>query len=331
VAQVIKERKKMMKKVLCRVGLLLLLCGPTTLRGAVVDRIVAVVNQEIIILSEVEKAAGLFKEEIKAEDRLERQEQVQRVFRKALDNLIEEKLLDQEVKKAGIKVTGKEVEGTIDDIKRRNAITQEGLEKALANEGLSVEAFKKQVEKRLQRMKLLQWATKVESKIGEKELRDFYQRNIHRYRTSESYRPSHILFAIPKEATPQEVLEIRKKCQIVLEKIKGGEDFGEMALLYSEDISSKDRGDLGFINRGELLPVFEKEALRLQVGEVSGIVQTNFGFHLIKLLDRKGGDPSPFEEVKERVQAEYYEAETEKAFKQFLGTLKEKAVIEIKL
>ena len=254
----------------------------------------AVVNQEIIILSEVEKAAGLFQEEIKAEDRWERQEQVQRVFRKALDNLIEEKLLDQEVKKAGIKVTGKEVEGAIDDIKRRNAITQEDLEKALANEGLSFEAFKKQIEKRLQRMKLLQWAMKVEPKIGEKELRDFYQKNIDQYRTNESYRPSHILFAIPKEATPQEVLEIRKKCQMVLEKIKRGEDFGEMALLYSEDASRKDRGDLGFFKRGELLPAFEKEALRLQVGEVSGIVQTTFGFHLIKLLDRKGGDPSSF-------------------------------------
>ena len=326
-----KERKKMMKKVLSGIGLLFLLYGPTTSIGAVVDRIVAVVNQEIIILSEVEKAADLFKEEIKAEDRWERQEQVQRVFRKTLDNLIEEKLLDQEVKKAGIKVTGKEVEGAIDDIKRRNAITQEGLEKALANEGLSFEAFKKQIEKRLQRMKFLQWAMKVEPKIGEKELRDFYQRNIDQYRMNESYRPSHILFAIPKEATPQEVLEIRKKCQMVLEKIKRGEDFGEMALLYSEDASSKDRGDLGFFKRGELLPAFENEALRLQVGEVSGIVQTAFGFHLIKLLDRKGGTPSPFEEIKERIQADYYEAETEKAFKQFLGTLKEKAVIEIKL
>jgi len=329
-----KERKKMMKKVLFRIGLLLLLYGlygPTTSSGAVVDRIVAIVNQEIIILSEVEKAADLFKEEIKAEDRWEKQEQVQRVFRKALDNLIGEKLLDQEVKKAGIKVTSKEVEGAIDDIKRRNAITQEGLEKALANESLSFEAFKKQIEKRLQRMKLLQWAMKVEPKIGEKELRDFYQRNIDQYRMNESYRPSHILFAIPKEATPQEVLEIRKKCQMVLEKIKRGEDFGEMALLYSEDASNKDRGDLGFVKRGELLPAFENEALRLQVGEVSGIVQTNFGFHIIKLLDRKGGTPSPFEEVKERVQVEYYEAETEKAFRQFLNTLKEKAVIEIKL
>ena len=104
-----------------------------------------------------------------------------------------------------------------------------------------------------------------------------------------------------------------------------------MALLYSEDISAKDQGDLGYFKRGELLPELEKEALRLQVGEVSGIIRTNLGFHIIKLLDRKGGTPLPFEEVKEKVKADYYDKEMEKAFQQFLGTLKEKSVIEIKL
>ena len=328
--QVMKERKMMMKKVLFRIGVLLLLCGLTTSSEAVVDRIVAVVNQEIIILSEVEKAADLFQGEIKAEDRWERQEQVQRVFRKALDILIEEKLLDQEVKKAGIKVTAKEIEGAIDDIKGRNAITQEDLEKVLAKDGVSIEAFRKQIEARLQRMKFLQWAMKVESKTGEKELRDFYQKNIDQYRTDESYRPGHILFAVPKEASLQKTLEIRKKCQMVLEKITRGEDFGEMALLYSEDISAKDRGDLGFFKKGELIPEFEKEALRLRVGEMSGPIRTNLGYHIIKLLDRKGETPLPFEEVREKVKADYQAKESEKSYEQFLSTLKEKSVIEIK-
>jgi parvulin-like peptidyl-prolyl isomerase len=116
-----------------------------------------------------------------------------------------------------------------------------------------------------------------------------------------------------------------------LEKIRKGEDFGEMALLYSQDASSKDRGDLGYFKKGELLPAFEKEAVRLQAGEVSGLVRTQFGFHIIKLLDRKGGGPAPFEEVREKVQADYYEKEMEKAFNEFLSKLKEKSVIEIKL
>jgi peptidyl-prolyl cis-trans isomerase SurA len=321
-----------MKRVICRFGLFFfLLCGSFSSSDAVVDRIVAVVNQEIITLSEVEKLVGPFQEEIQAKDRLEKQERVREVYRKVLEKLIEEKLIDQEVKRSGVKVASKEIDGALEEVKRQNAITQEDLERLLSKEGLTLEAYKKEIEKRLQRMKLINWAMKAETKPGEKELRDFYQKNIDKYRSNEVYRPCQILFLLPKEATPEEIREIRKGCQRVLEKIKGGEDFGEMALLYSQDISAKDRGDLGYFKKGELLPDLEKEALRLQVGEVSGTIRTNLGFHIIKLLDRKGGIPFPFEEVKERVKADYYQKEREKALQQFLSTLKEKSFIEIKL
>jgi len=308
-----------------------LLFGTISSSEAVVDRVVAVVNQEIITLSEVEKFANPFREQIITEDRLERREQLHGVYRKVLERLIEEKLIDQEVKKNGIKISSKEVEATVEEVKQRNTATQEELEKALAVEGLTLEAYKKQIEKGLQRKKLINWSVKVETKIGEKELRDFYQKNINRYRPNESYRPSHILFVVPKGAAPEEVNEIKKKCQAILEKIKGGSDFGEMALLYSQDASNKDLGDLGYFKKGELVPAFEREALRLKVGEVSGIVRTEFGFHIIKLLDRKGVEPLPFEEVKERIPGDYYESEMEKAFRQYLSTLKEKSIIEIKL
>lgn len=320
-----------MKKVLFWIGLLFLFCWPISSSGVIVDRIIAVVNQEAITLSEVEKLIGPSQEEIKTQDRLERQEKINEVIRKGLEMLIEEKLIDQEVKKTGIKVTSKEVDAALEDIKRRNAMTQEGFEKALAGEGLTLEALKTQIEKRIQRMKFIRWAVNIDTKIEEKEMRNFYEKNIERYLVSESFRPAQILFVLPKDAEPQEVLEIRTKCQRVLEKIKEGEDFGEMALLYSEDVSSKDRGDLGFFKKGELLPALEKEILRLQVGEVSGIIRTDFGFHLIKLLDRKGGNSSPFEEVKEKVWQDYYEAEMQRSLRQFINTLKEKAVIEIKL
>jgi len=320
-----------MKRILYGLVFFLLLYGGVSSSQAVVDRIVAIVNQEIITLSEVHKLTASLQGEIQTEDRLERRGRIQEFFRKALDQLIDEKLIDQEAKKVGVKVTSKEVEGAVEEVKRRNAATQEDLEKALARDGLTLENYKKQIEKGLQRIKFIQMAVKMESKAGEKEWRDFYQKNLNRYRGNESYRPAHILMIIPKNATPEEVLEIRRKCQKVLEKIKGGEDFGEMALLYSDDVSGKDRGDLGYLKKGELLPVIEKEALRLQVGEVGGIIQTDFGFHIIKLLDLKGRTPLPFEEVREKVLADYFQWETEKALQQFLTRLKEKAVIEIKL
>jgi len=330
-AQIMKGKDEKMKRFFLLFVFFLFFHGPISFSEAVVDRVVAVVNQEIITLSEVEKWTNPLKQEIVTKDRLEKQDRVETLCRQVLEKLIEEKLIDQEVKKSGIKISSKEIEATLEEIKRRNAVTQEGLEKALAVEGLTLETYKEQVGKSLQRKKLISWSVKVEARDGEKELREFYQKNMDRYRTNETYRPSHILFAIPKEATPEEMGEIRRKAQKVLERIKGGEDFGEMALLYSEDASSKNRGDLGFFKKGELFPAFEREALRLKVGEVSGIVRSEFGFHIIKLLNRKGMDPFPFEEVQERVKADYYESEMEKAFEQYVSTLKEKAVIEIKL
>ena len=326
-----KRRGERMKKFSFLFGFFLFLYGPISLSEAVVDRVVAVVNQEIITLSEVEKWVDPLKQEIVAEDRLERRERIVGLLRRVLDKLIEEKLIDQEAKKSGIKISSKEIEATLEEVRRRNAVTQEDLEKALAVEGLTLETYKKQIEKSLQRQKLINWSVKVETGAGEKELREFYQKNVGRYRTNETYRPGHILLVIPRGATSEEIREIRKKGQKVLEKIKGGEDFGEMALLYSQDASGKNRGDLGYFKKGELFPVFEKEALRLKVGEVSGLLRTEFGYHIIKLLDRKGVDPLPFEEVREKVKADYYEDEMEKAFKQFLSTLKEKSIIEIKL
>ncbi len=307
-----------------------LLLGWGLAAEAVVDRIVAVVNQDIITLSELEKWKGPFVAEIKAEDRLEKQEKTQEVLRKLLDRLVEEKLIDQEVKRIGIKLTGKEVEAAVDEIRQKNNLSPQQFERALAAEGMNLEAFKKQLEKQILRMKMVGLMMKTETKPGEKELREFYQKNVYRYQGSDTYRPAHILFYVPKEASPEDVQAIRKKCQVVLDKIKKGEDFGEMAVLYSEDTSAKDRGDLGFFKKGELIPAFEREALRLKVGEMSGVVRTDFGFHIIKLLDRKGGTLS-FEEVRAKVESDYSESENEKSYKQVISTLKEKAVIEIKL
>ena len=308
------------------------LAGGFSTTEAVVDRVVAVVNAEVITLSEVDRAIGPFlKEVVRAEDRLERKEQLNRVRRQALDTMIEEKLMDREIKRVGIKVTPREVETVIDDIKKQNKATQEDLERALAKEGMTLEQYKTQIEQRILRTKLVQWSVKVEPKASEKQLREFYEQNAERYRTPETLRPAHILFGIPKEAPPEKVQEVRKNCQGVLDRIRKGEDFGEMALLYSQDPSAKDRGDLGYFKKGELLPAFEKELVRLHVGEVGGIIRTEVGFHLIKLLDRKGGTPMPFEEAKARVQQECFQSEMDRAVKQFITSLKEKSVIDIRL
>jgi len=323
--------KDVMKRLFCASWSFLVFLGFLSSSEAVVDRIVAVVNQEIITLSEVETRTELMQVEIRAEDRLERREKVQEVRQMVLQQLIEEKLIDHEAQKLGIKVTAKELEEAIDEIRRRNNLSPEGFKEALTKQGLKLDDVKKQMEKQILRTKTIRMSVKMESKGTEDELKSFYEKHMDQYRTSESFRPAHILFRIPKDATAEEILEIKKKAQRVLEKIRQGQDFGEMAFLYSEDPSAKDRGELGYFKKGEVLPALEKEVVRLRIGEVGGIIRTEFGFHIIKLLDRKGGTPLPYEEVKQRVTADYYQTEMEIALRQFFTLLKAKSVIEIKL
>jgi len=187
-----------MKRLVILGFVILGLAGDFSTTEAVVDRVVAVVNAEVITLSEVDRAIGPFlKEAVRAEDRLERKEQLNRVRRQALDTMIEEKLMDREIKRVGIKVTPREVETVIDDIKKQNKATQEDLERALAKEGMTFEQYKTQIEQRILRTKLVQWSVKVEPKASEKQLREFYEQNAERYRTPETLRPAHILFGIP--------------------------------------------------------------------------------------------------------------------------------------
>jgi parvulin-like peptidyl-prolyl isomerase len=327
-----RRKKGRMKKLLFGAGIIFLCCGSVSPGGAVVDRIVAVVNQEIITFSEIERWGRPLQAEIRANDRLERRERIQQVLRKVLERVVEEKLIEQEARKSGMKVANKDIEAAVEEVKQRNKIDQKGLEQVLAAEGLTLEAFKKDVEKKILRSRFVHSAVKVEQKPGERELTEFFLKNADQYRLNESYRPAHILFLVPQDATPERIRGIRKKSQKVLGRINEGAGFAELAMEYSEDTSSrKEGGDLGYFKKGELLPALEKEAMRLQVGEVSGLLRTEVGFHILKLLDRKGGTPPPFEEIKEKVQADYYEKEWEKAYQQFLSKLKEKSVIEIKL
>jgi peptidyl-prolyl cis-trans isomerase SurA len=320
-----------MKRLFVILGSFWMVWGSFSLSEAVVDRIMAVVDQEIITLVEVDRFAGPLQETIQADNRLERGAKLRELRRKVLERLIDEKILDHEAKKSGVKVTSKEVDAVVEDIKRRNQATQEDLEKALQKDGMTLEAYRQNIERTLVRSKLVRWAVKVEPKSDEKTLRDFYQKNIDQYRTSESYHPAHILLVVPSGATAEETQEIRRKCQQVLDRIRKGADFGEMALLYSQDPSARFGGDLGYFKRGELVPVLEQAVLRLKVGEVSGIVRTDFGFHILKLLDHKEGVPSPFESVKEKVYEDYNAQEWDKAVQSYISSLKKEAVIEIRL
>ncbi len=303
------------------------MCGAT-----IIDKIVAIVNGEIITLSEVDQYRSKLRDGSEATGNpWEKSAKVFESRREILDRLIEEKLVDQQCKKLAIKVSVRDIDMAIEDVKRLNAITDEQLKRALIADGLSWEDYRQQVREQIKRVKLVSRVVRPELTVDDEGLKRFYNGHIEQFREPEQIRASHILIVIPQDADDLLVEALRHKGEMILERLGRGEDFGELARLYSGDPSAKNGGDLGFFKRGELLPEFERSLFNLQRGQVSGLVRTKMGFHIIKVTEKKEGLAIPFEEVMERVKNQYIEEESQRLYKAWLQKIKAESFIEVKL
>lgn len=157
--------------------------------------------------------------------------------------------------------------------------------------------------------------------VTEREIERFYNRNAFRYETTEQVRASHILF---KTDAGQDVDETRKRAEEVLAQARAGADFAELARTHSEDTSAAEGGDLGFFTRGQMVPQFENVAFSLPVGEVSDVVQTQFGFHIIKVTDREEPLRRPLDDVREEVRAAIVQTKASELMEQAVDSAAQK-------
>jgi peptidyl-prolyl cis-trans isomerase D len=141
---------------------------------------------------------------------------------------------------------------------------------------------------------------RADIKVTDDELRQYYGQHRNEYTLPERVRAQHILFKTQGK-TPEEVEKIKEKARGVMERAKKGEDFGALAKQYSEDSTASNGGDLGDFKRGQMVPEFDKVAFSLGVGAVSDLVQSQFGFHIIKVNSKQEGRDRPFEEMKEAI------------------------------
>ncbi|MFB0507831.1 MAG: peptidylprolyl isomerase [Thermodesulfobacteriota bacterium] len=303
------------------------ICGAT-----IIDKIVAIVNGEIITLAELERYYSTPRDGSKATGNPgENGAKILESRREALDRLIEEKLVDQQCKKQSIRVSARDLDMAIEDVKKVNAITDEQLRGALMAEGLTLEDYRQQLREQIRRARLISRVVRKEVIIDDERLKRFYSEHIERFKEPDQIRASHILIMIRQGADDLLVEALRHKGETILERLRRGEDFQELARLYSDDASAKNGGDLGFFKRGELLPEFERATLSLQPGQVSGLVRTKIGFHIIKVTERKEGSVIPYEEVTEKVRNHYIKEESKRLYEAWLKKVKAESFIEVKL
>ena len=166
--------------------------------------------------------------------------------------------------------------------------------------------------------------------VPDADISAFYQQNLERFKQGETVHASHILIGLPQNPTVDQKTEAKTKAQAVLKQVRGGGDFATIARAESQDSGSAQAGgDLGFFPKGQMTPAFEEAAFKLKVGGLSPIVETPFGFHIIKVLERRGPRTTPLAEVGGQIKSFLEQGQRESKLEQFVEQVKAKSKVDI--
>ena len=297
-----------------------------------IDRVVAIVNGEVITLTELNEAVSFLlnnTEEMTNFDGVKTDSA--EIKRKVLDRLIDNKLIEQETKKMGIVVSEKETNNALENIQKENSISRKELVEKLESKGLSLEKYKEQVRHGMEKMMLINREIKSRVIVNENELKKYYTENMESFKIVTEVRIQHIFLPIPPNADEAKIKDVYEKARELLVKLDNKEDFGKLAKMYSQEPSTDLQGDMGWFKRGEVTPFLEKIVFSLKVGEISGIIRSGLGLHILKLMDRKEGGVRPFEEVKDEIRDTIYTKKVEKEFKEWFEGLRKRSFVKVKL
>ncbi len=248
--------------------------------------------------------------------------------KRVLENLINSELLYQESQKNGIKVDEAEVNKRFEKMKQQ--FRDEGdFKDTLSKINLSQSAAKSHLRKVMVIQQFVDERIGQKGTVSDEEIRDYYDSNRGSFKQPEQVRASHILIKVAPDAAKGQRAEAREKIEEIKQELEKGKDFAALAGEFSQCPSSKKGGDLGYFTRGRMVPAFEKEAFTLKPGEISDIVETGFGYHLIKIVGKKPENTLSFEDAKERVRQYLKQVKIREGVSAYVDKLKEKAKIEI--
>ena len=250
------------------------------------------------------------------------------VLRGALDRLITYTLLSQEVKARHIEVTDAEIEQRMKAM-RSQFPTEDAYKKALTDRNMTEERLRADAKVDMGINKLMEAEVSTTPGASDAEAKAFYEKNPDKFKQGESVRASHILILADQKADAAAKQQARAKIDGILKRVKAGEDFAELAKKFSQDGSAQQGGDLNYFGRGQMVPPFEQAAFSLKPGEVSDVVTTQYGYHIIKVTDHKDASTVPLAQVSERVKQFLSEQKKQERAESFINGLKQKSKIEV--
>jgi peptidyl-prolyl cis-trans isomerase C len=250
------------------------------------------------------------------------------ILRGAIDQLIVYTLLSQESRTRGIKIDEAEIDTKMGQLKSQFA-TQEAFDKALKDRGFTLETLRRDARVDLSVTKLMEAEVAALPGPSDLEAKEFYDKNPDKFKQDESVRASHILIRVDEKADPAAKKKARADIDAVLKQAKSGADFAKLAQQHSQDGSAAQGGDLNYFAKGAMVPPFDKVAFELKPGQISDVVTTQFGYHIIKVIDHKAGRTIPFEESAPQIKQFLTEEKKKKHSDTFIEGLKKKSKIEV--
>ena len=291
-----------------------------------IDKI-AIINGSVITIEEFNRELNPVKQKILQQKQKISSTQLEDIEKKILENLIDLELLFQESQNNGIKVEKEKIDSQMKSLKQKLPNNTE-FKKLLTELKLSESALKLKIKKGIAIQELIESRITQKIKISDKESKVFYDTNPDFFKQSEQVKASHILIKVSPEADEITKSEAKQKLRQIQQKLNKNEDFATLAKEFSEGPSKINGGDLGYFQRGQMVKAFEDAAFSLKPEEVSDIVKTQFGYHLIKVVDKKLKKTIPYEDVKNNLVQHLKQEKTKQKVKLYIQTLREKAKIE---
>ena len=250
------------------------------------------------------------------------------LHRKVLDDLVTYAVLMQETKARSISVPDAEVDANLQRI-RQQFPNEEAFTKALASRGMTLDKLRSDAHANMAINKMMEAEVASEPEATDAQVREFYDKNPDKFKQDESVRASHILIRTDPKGGDAAKAKARAKAEGLATQAKGGADFATLARENSADGSAANGGDLNWIARGQTVAPFDKAAFSMQPGQISDVVETEFGFHVIKVVEKKAASTVPLEQASARIRDFLTGQHKQERAQAFIEQLKKKAKIEV--
>lgn len=310
-----------------------LACG--VVAAEVTDRIVAVVNDEVITLVELNRGFEPYAKNIevnyKGNDKEATLQQNKKVF---LQRLIDQMLIEQQAKKAGAgftAVSDEDVMNVVRDMLAKNNLSMENYVKKLAAEGNSLEAVKKEISGQMLRMRLLRREVQSKILVTDEEIGEYYEKNLQDYEGKEAVRIKQILLPVAADSDKKTRDSVKEQARQLRERISKGEPFEILAAQYSKGPAAAQGGDIGFVERGVMVPEVEKAAFSLPTGQISDVIETEMGCHIIAVVDKRGAGVKPLPAVRNEIKAKIEDEKVAKKYDEWIEGIRKKSFIDVRL